>query len=72
MKSGTCPNCGGAEVYAGTEIKFKDGRYNVIPISLLDFAELDNYVCVECGYIESFVADRAKLDKIKEKWVKVK
>lgn len=72
MRSGTYPNCRSTEVYAGTDIKFKDGRYNVIPISLLDFVELDNYVCVECGYVESYVADRAKLEKIKAKWQRVK
>lgn len=71
MRSGICPNCGNSEVYAGTDVKVKKGRYNVIPIALLTEAALDNYVCVECGYVESYVADRAKLEKIKAKWQKV-
>lgn len=74
MKSGTCPNCGSSDVYAGTNITFKGGRYgsNTVPISAWYGAMLDNYVCVNCGYLESYISDRARLDKIKEKWVKVK
>ncbi|GMV32674.1 MAG: hypothetical protein AMXMBFR60_05030 [Chloroflexota bacterium] len=72
MRNGTCPNCGSTEVYAGTDVNVKKGRYNVIPIALLIEAALDNYVCAECGYVEHYVADRAKLEKIKAKWQKVK
>ena len=72
MKNGICPNCGSSEVHAGTDLTFKEGRYNVIPISLGTTAPLDNYVCVECGYVESYIGDRTKLEQIKKKWSKVK
>jgi hypothetical protein len=32
---------------------------------------LDNYVCVACGYVESYVLDASSLGKIAEKWPKV-
>mgnify|MGYP000197292417 CR=1 FL=1 len=31
-------------------------------------APLDNYVCINCGYVESYIADSRKLKKIKEKF----
>lgn len=72
MKSGICPICSSSEIYSGADVQFKSGRNNVIPVTLWDFAEMDNYVCVECGYVESYIADRSRLNKIKEKWPKVK
>jgi predicted nucleic-acid-binding Zn-ribbon protein len=75
MKSGRCPKCGSTEVHAGTRIAAKGGVYgsNTIPLGSLGFssAALDNYVCVTCGYVESYVADRWKLEKIARKWPQV-
>jgi hypothetical protein len=34
-------------------------------------APLDNYVCVACGYVESYVGDATKLQKIVENWPRV-
>lgn len=74
MKSGVCPNCGSAEVHAGLKVVPKGGVYgsNTIPISIWYGAILENYVCVACGYVESYISDPAKLRKIKEKWPRVK
>lgn len=72
MKSGVCPNCGSAEIYSGAELTFKGGYHNAIPITLFGVAELDNYVCADCGFVESYIGDRAKLAAIKDKWKKVK
>lgn len=74
MKNGTCPNCGGSEVYAGTEVFLKRGVYgsNTIPISAWSDTALDNYACVDCGYVESYIGDRAKLEQVKKKWAKVR
>jgi hypothetical protein len=41
---------------------------NTIPITAWSNAALDNYVCVNCGYVESYIADSAKLWKIAQKW----
>lgn len=73
MRDGMCPKCKSTEVYAGTNISFKGGTYgsNSIPISFLSQAALDNYVCADCGYVESYIADRAKCKEIAAKWPRV-
>ena len=48
------------------------GGSNSIPISLTSVAALDNYVCAECGYVESYVNNAERLKEISEKWVHVK
>lgn len=73
MKNGTCPKCGSQAVYSGVDVLMKGGGHgsNSIPITSFTSARLDNYVCVECGFVESYIADREKLDKIIEKWPRV-
>ena len=44
---------------------------NSIPIGLTSIAALDNLVCAECGYVESYVSDPDKLAEISGKWDKV-
>ncbi len=70
MRSGTCPKCGSSEVYCGTEVGYKSGSNysNTIPISFWYTAALDNYVCGECGYVESYIAKESDLKRIREKW----
>jgi hypothetical protein len=34
-------------------------------------AALDNYVCVDCGLVESYVTDAYMLKKISKKWKSV-
>ncbi|GAB4479381.1 MAG: hypothetical protein Kow00124_24930 [Anaerolineae bacterium] len=71
-ESGVCPKCGSTEVYAGDQLSFwnKAGSYwaNTIPITGWLNAELDNYVCGQCGYVESYIARRDRLEKIRRKW----
>ncbi len=73
MKNGQCPKCGSREVYSGANIPLKSGPFtsNAIPISLTSMAALDNYVCVACGLVESYVADSTKLEDIVKNWDKV-
>lgn len=70
MKNGTCPKCGACEVHAGTEVFPKSGPFtcNAIPIGLAAMAPLDNYVCVACGYVESYIASRRDMASIRRKW----
>lgn len=70
MKNGTCPKCGSSEVHAGTEVFPKSGPFtcNAIPIGLTAMAPLDNYVCVACGYVESYVAREEDIASIRRKW----
>lgn len=74
MKNGKCPKCGSDKVFHGAEIPAKFGPFgsNSIPITMLSIASLDNYVCAECGYLESYVAESTKLKEISKKWPKVK
>jgi predicted nucleic-acid-binding Zn-ribbon protein len=73
MKKGQCPKCGSGEVYSGANIPLKSGPFagNAIPITLTSMAALDNYVCVECGLVESYIADSSKLKEVTGHWVKV-
>ncbi|MBZ0310188.1 MAG: hypothetical protein K8I82_29275 [Anaerolineae bacterium] len=78
MKSGICPKCGSKDVYAGSTLppRGKAGPHEVnsIPITagvLPSVVALDNYVCVNCGYVESYISDPAKLHKIAEHWPRV-
>lgn len=70
MRQGKCPKCGSANVYAAADLPLKSGPFgsNSIPVSLTAMAALDNYVCVDCGLVESYVADDYMLEKIAKKW----
>ena len=70
MKTGKCPKCKSTSVYRGDEIPMKSGPFgsNSIPVSIVSIASLDNYVCTDCGYVESYVARKSKLKEITETW----
>ena len=73
MKTGTCPKCSSDEIFSGAGIALKKGPFgsNSIPVGLTSIAALDNYVCGECGYVESYVSDPKKLVEISRKWDKI-
>lgn len=73
MKQGKCPKCSSNEVYCGSDLKLKNGPFgsNSIPVSLTSIAALDNYVCTQCGYVESYISDSSKLKEISIRWPKV-
>jgi predicted nucleic-acid-binding Zn-ribbon protein len=73
VKDGKCPKCGSDQVFRGTQVPAKCGPFgsNSIPITLISIAALDNYVCTECGYVESYVAEASKLQEISRIWPKV-
>lgn len=72
MKDGKCPKCGSTEIYSHEGMLLKGGPFgsNSIPISLTSMAALDNFVCTDCGLVESYVADEDKLSEISKKWKK--
>ncbi len=74
MKDGRCPRCGATDIYSGSDMPLKGGPFNsnCIPISLTSMAPLDNYVCVACGLVESYIADSKKLEEITKKWEPLK
>ena len=73
MKSGVCPKCQSTEVFSGTDIPLKKGPFgsNAIPVSMTSIAALDNYVCIDCGYVESYIGESDKLKEIHRKWARV-
>jgi hypothetical protein len=73
LKTGTCPKCDSREIFSGARVALKKGPFgsNSIPIGLTSIAALDNFVCGECGYVESYVSDSQKLIEIARKWEKV-
>jgi predicted nucleic-acid-binding Zn-ribbon protein len=73
LKTGICPKCSSHEVFSGADVVLKKGPFgsNSIPIGITSIAALDNLVCAECGYVESYVSDPDKLAEISRKWAKV-
>ncbi len=75
MKRGKCPKCGRGNVRSGVGVWPKGGVLggNAIPLGgmLGPPAPLDNYVCLDCGYVERYITNRSALDKIRAKWPKV-
>jgi len=67
MKDGTCPKCGAKEVH------MVDGNRTSIeiPLGWASKTFVNLYVCVKCGYVESYVEDMADLPKIAERWRKI-
>jgi predicted nucleic-acid-binding Zn-ribbon protein len=70
MKNGICPRCGGKEIFSGSAVFNKSGNHfsNTIPVSLFRGATLDNFVCGQCGYVESYIAKEKDLAAVKKKW----
>lgn len=68
MRSGICPKCGQQTVYSGRVIPVKAASSNSIPIDFQHSVALDNYVCVTCGYVESYISDEAALRRIESEW----
>lgn len=75
MKDGVCPKCGSGAVYHGpnglvaTGWTFRDCA--MIPLTLWRSANLMNYVCVDCGYLERYVEEPADRRTIAENWQRV-
>lgn len=66
MKSGTCPKCGGRNIHGGFPGAI------AIPVSAFSGAGTEVWICTDCGYLESWVKDSEKLDRIAEKWPRLR
>lgn len=64
MKNRKCPKCNSAQVYK----KMSRSHRSYIFISLLSAARLTDYVCTDCGFTESYIFNKDKLNEIKNKW----
>ncbi|GAB1542266.1 hypothetical protein NUACC21_49400 [Scytonema sp. NUACC21] len=74
MKNGQCPKCGSLDVRSGAKLPFKAGMHNNNSILLKgcvispSYAPLDNYVCLNCGYVESYISNSKHIDFIAQNW----
>ncbi len=73
MKNGQCRSCGSYQIRSNKNRKFP--ALNTMTLGLGNssarYAALDTYVCVNCGYVESYVASADDLNYIQENWAKV-
>jgi hypothetical protein len=63
MKSGKCPKCKSAKVY---QRNFPGGYRSSLALAFESGVRLEDYICGACGYVESYMEDLKKIDKIKE------
>ncbi len=68
-----CPICGSKAIHSGAAVEDKEGLRgaNRIPVDARQYVALDNYVCLSCGYVESYIADRGLLNRIERHWPRV-
>lgn len=67
MKSGICPKCKSEEVYVDSN----DHGFT-LRIHMFSPHQTHTYVCSDCGFIELYAEKGHDLDKVKEKFRKVK
>lgn len=69
MKSGKCPKCGSNEVY--TKHNGFQGHFTiVVGFANVKTPQFDDYVCLKCGYYESYISNLNDLQEIASKWTK--
>ena len=68
MTQGKCPKCDSDEIYVKRE-RLNEG-ISTLCISIWKDTILTNYVCISCGYVESYVTEKKALEQIKKKWDK--
>ena len=67
MKSGICPKCGSEEVFKGNSTS------NVqVQTSPVHARPATTYICTDCGYYEFYGLPGVDLDRMKERFEKVK
>lgn len=82
MRDGTCPGCGGTEIYAARNgLSIGEGTYaNIRPHLDPDFRgaavpyrsnELWAYLCAACGLTEHRLHDPAALEFVRANWTRV-
>ncbi|MCQ3936425.1 MAG: hypothetical protein DPW18_05185 [Chloroflexi bacterium] len=75
MKDGKCPRCKSDTVYMKRRGLGHGSSGLYIYISK-EFAtrpthDVDHYICTTCGYFESYIEDKARLEAVAKDWKKV-
>ena len=68
MREGKCPECG------STEVRSKSSVSEEISVTAWSMGSITlvTYVCVDCGAVRAYIDDQRTLEKIGEKWDKVR
>jgi len=69
MKDGVCPKCGSDEVYQ--EKRELDQRSRKV-LTIFSHVRLLEFICCNCGLVETYLADLKDVKKVKAKCMKVK
>jgi predicted RNA-binding Zn-ribbon protein involved in translation (DUF1610 family) len=76
MLDGICPKCGSNDVYSDVNLD-KSWYRDILKAVMMkgglvaNLAYLENFVCVQCGHVESYISDPNKLPDIAQNWTKV-
>jgi hypothetical protein len=76
MKDGKCPKCNSATVFTkrqGITLSTESGFFVRISSEMMSrsLKDVDHYVCTTCGYFETYIEDKAKLEAVAKDWAKV-
>lgn len=63
MTSGKCPKCKSNKVYKRS---FPGGYRSALVLAIDSDIRLKDYICISCGYVESYLENLDKIDKIKK------
>ncbi|MAU12260.1 MAG: hypothetical protein CL607_20730 [Anaerolineaceae bacterium] len=73
MKTGTCPVCGSDNIYTNwamspaNERIWRSYHYDVLMIARGREARLEQYICGDCGFIQSYVAPD-RINQVRRRW----
>ena len=69
MKTGQCPKCGSHDVRSGAAIRDKEKIALHTGEGILGpLRKMDQYVCVGCGYVETYLQNAADLAYVSQNW----
>jgi hypothetical protein len=71
MKDGKCPKCNSSNVYKRDQGAGPEHGFFVSTSTITGGSAYESYVCVDCGYFENYIQDKAKLQDVQKKWTKV-
>ncbi len=72
--SGKCPKCSSSDLVTNSN-RTKQGYRTIISISAWYTVQVATYICMQCGYIEEYVAEDSmkkpsKMDQLRARWKK--
>ncbi len=69
MKNGPCPKCGSKEIYV--QRNWVGNPRNVLKLGMFSPVNLREYICAECGFVETYLDNLEDASKIIDKCEKV-